>query len=523
MPRRSTRRSTSPVPDDNDGSGASESEPSRRVSSRATKFAKSMKEPKNSIDDILPPNTPDSSSKAKSRGGGRASKKRRTSRNDSDDDSDDAEMVVESSSEEDGSDDEDEEEEVIRPSSTRTRSNRSSAGRRAAAAAFAPGSPAAARSATGTSRKLPKSPAVRHKTRRRTVRTEIPVESDYDEESGEEEASSDEEEEDGDEDDDEEEEIKIQRIIASRSETRKRWREICGKMNTSEVDNGSRWFQDAGDGNSDDDNVFEERFLVKWTNLSFLHCSWEGQDDLIAQVDNAKTYLTTFFRKSENGLLFDADERGDGEFFDPRYVQIERILEVVIDSEDDDEDEGTGTGSSSNNNKKNASTEGGENNDVVVPSPIEEYGIVLDKDDPNFEDGTGRQFLVKWDNAAYSDCTYEFERDLILNDVEYEEHLASFLRRSKKPTKAEMTEQFSRQEEQRRRLYKIFGDKAKGSGEEKDEKIKEYQQKLQDHVFVNGGQVRDYQAEGISWMISNYINKRSSILADEVSNLMTYI
>ena len=279
------------------------------------------------------------------------------------------------------------------------------------------------------------------------------------------------------------------------------------------VAGGSRMLAMAA---ADDENVFEERFLVKWTNLSFLHCSWEGQDDLIAQVDNAKTYLTTFFRKSENGLLFDADERGDGEFFDPRYVQIERILEVVIDSEDEDEDEDDDKGS---NNNKNASTEGAENNGVAL-SPIEKYGIVLDKDDPSFEEGTGRQFLVKWDNAPYSDCTYEFERDLILNDVEYEEHLASFLRRSKKPTKAEMTQLFSRQEEQRRRLYKIFGEKAKGSQEEKDEKIKEYQQKLQDHVFANGGQVRDYQAEGISWMISNYINKRSSILADEVSSLM---
>ena len=78
-----------------------------------------------------------------------------------------------------------------------------------------------------------------------------------------------------------------------------------------------------------------------------------------------------------------------------------------------------------------------------------------------------------------------------------------------------MTKLFKHQEDQRRRLYKIFGEKGvKGSQEDK---IAEYQKKIEAHVFANGGQVRDYQAEGISWMISNFINNRSSILADEVS------
>ena len=58
----------------------------------------------------------------------------------------------------------------------------------------------------------------------------------------------------------------------------------------------------------------------------------------MAQVDNAKTYLTTFFRRAENGLLFDADERGDGEYYDPGYVQIERVLEILDPEEDQDED-----------------------------------------------------------------------------------------------------------------------------------------------------------------------------------------
>lgn len=39
---------------------------------------------------------------------------------------------------------------------------------------------------------------------------------------------------------------------------------------------------------------------------------------------------------------------------------------------------------------------------------------------------------------------------------------------------------------------------------------------LEAHVFKNGGQLRDYQAEGVAWMMANYINQRPSILADEM-------
>ena len=69
---------------------------------------------------------------------------------------------------------------------------------------------------------------------------------------------------------------------------------------------------------------------------------------------------------------------------------------------------------------------------ITLTETMVEHGIVLDRSDPRYEDGTGRQFLIKWGNTPYSDCSYEFERDLILNDVEYESHLEAFLQRSNK-------------------------------------------------------------------------------------------
>lgn len=297
------------------------------------------------------------------------------------------------------------------------------------------------------------------------------------------------------EEDENEEPIKIQRIIAARTETRAKWREICSAMNTSEIENGSRWFQETNQ--SDQDNVFEERFLVKWSHYSYLHCSWETQDDLLDQIDGAKSYFSIFFRKSVNGVLFSPDERNDGDYFDPAFTQIDRILEVQVP-------EGL---------KKAAAEWGNEETNS-------DFGIILDRNNKKFEDGTGRQFLIKWGNTPYSESTYEFERDLILNDIEYKEPLNAFLTRSKKPSKEELRNALKKGDEELRRLYKTFSDRIQIDETKKEALIQEFQQKLQEHVYKNGGQIRDYQAEGIAWMTANYVNSRSSILADEVSSLI---
>lgn len=142
--------------------------------------------------------------------------------------------------------------------------------------------------------------------------------------------------------------------------------------------------------------------------------------------------------------------------------------------------------------------------------------IILDIDHPKFDSGTGRQFYIKWVNKTYSECTYEFERDLILNDVDYKEHLALYDKRKAKPTREDMRRRSNENDVEVRKMYKIFGDKIKKSDDEREASVKEYQDALAARVFKNGGQLRDYQAEGVSWLMSNHLNKRSSILADEM-------
>ncbi|GKZ01523.1 hypothetical protein MPSEU_001102900 [Mayamaea pseudoterrestris] len=300
-----------------------------------------------------------------------------------------------------------------------------------------------------------------------------------------------------DDDDDEMEEdgepLRVHRILAVRTETLATWRAICAKIQTSEIDTGSRWHQEV-DPSVDMENVFEERFLVKWSDLSYLHCSWETQVDLDSYTLNkSKAQLTTFFRKMSNGVLLSADERCDGDYFDPAWTQIERILDVepldgcpalTIENED--------------------------------KATLEDYGIILDRLHKDFDQGTGRQFLVKWGNTCYDDASYEFERDLILADVDYKDEVKGFIRRRTKPKKSVTRELLRVCEKERRRLYKIFGEKSPIDAQSKEEAVEEYKLALQNLEFKNGGQLRDYQAEGVAWMLSNYINNRSCILADEM-------
>lgn len=441
--------------------GAISENNSRRTSSRANKFVSSMAEPTHSIKDLL----------LVTEIADGPSKRRGNKQRDSD----------QNSSSADESDDEEE-----KPTKKAPQAKNRGRNPRGKKNVISPDSPH-------------KTPARRHAKARQSMKGSrslfVKQQQELSDESSFLATSSDESE--GDEEEDDEEPIKIQRIIACRSEKVSKWKEMCKTMNTSEIEQGSRWFQDSENGDTENINAdfYEERFLVKWADLGFLHCSWETQNDLVEQVETAKTSLSTFFRKSENGLLFTADERCDGDYFNPGYTQIERILEVQLPEDGP------------------SMTLTAEKEDKYTP---DDFGIIMDKSDPDYEAGTGRQFLIKWCNIPYHQSTYEFERDLILNDVEYKDNLKAFLRRNKKPNKKERKRFLEKGEAEYRRTYKIFGEKVNMSEEKREAEIKKYHESLLERVYKNGGQLRDYQTEGVSFLISNFVNRRSSILADEM-------
>lgn len=329
-------------------------------------------------------------------------------------------------------------------------------------------------------------------------------------------------------DEEEEDDLKIQRILASRTETKQTWRQIGKAMNSTQVTDGSRWFQSDNDGDDDDnknnnandttndntdtapsassstDSLLEERFLVKWADTSYLHVSWETQADLIDQVPGAKKSIKTFFKKAVNGVLLSQDDRKDGDYFDPGYCQIARILQISPQP------------NASNSNSSTLPTTW----EQEMETTLETFDIIMDPKHPNYSQGTGRQFLVKWETLNFSESSWEYERDLILADVDYKPALQDYYVRSHKPTKTQMKSQAREAEHAMRKAYKLFGDKTAHDtpayAAERQEKVTEYQQQLQQHVFANGGQLRDYQAEGVAWFLANYVNLRSCIMADEM-------
>ena len=274
------------------------------------------------------------------------------------------------------------------------------------------------------------------------------------------------------ESDDDVEGIVVDKIIARRRDTIEKWKLRCRKMNTSEIENGSLWRDKSNRRQKQNQNDMEERFLVKWAYLSYLHCSWEREDVLAQQTSNGVFHMNTFKRKfGAVGCRFDADERGGGEYFDPELLRIDRILDIHAD---------------------------------------EDTCVIIDKTHPEYDRGSGCQFLIKWQNTPYSDSTYEHERDLIMMNVEYKQAKNEFLKRSKKPCSKAVKDNIAEHDRLCIRLWKSFrSSKPKnGSG------VNAYVKELEGRKFPNGGKLRDYQAEGVAWLICNYVNGRSSILAD---------
>ena len=97
--------------------------------------------------------------------------------------------------------------------------------------------------------------------------------------------------------------MKINTIVAAKAASQKEWGVVCAELN------GSRF---QGSSVVRKRRQMEERFLVKWNGLSFLHCTWETERDLVRHCEGAKGRLSTFRRKAKDGLLYTDDERLGG-------------------------------------------------------------------------------------------------------------------------------------------------------------------------------------------------------------------
>ncbi|RLN02482.1 hypothetical protein BBJ28_00014676, partial [Nothophytophthora sp. Chile5] len=273
----------------------------------------------------------------------------------------------------------------------------------------------------------------------------------------------------------------IDKILAHESHTMKEWKKMCANKNTRFLTDCSIFLPDedeetkeedketdkdktadvaaAGKGEAEDEeeDEGEERFLVKWKKLSYLHTSWQTEKDLLETDKNAKGKIQRFLEK-ELRAVYSPNVQGD-EYFNPEFRLVDRILEIHDRPQDD-----------------------------FAPD-----------DESTLEGEKKRQyFLVKWKALSYDDITWERETD-VGDDAAvqlYNERIIRAAKRFKKIALAKHTPSHT----SKRKLH------FRGYTAESPPPYKETQ----------SFQLRDYQLTGVNWMLFNWYQKRNSMLADEM-------
>jgi superfamily II DNA or RNA helicase len=282
--------------------------------------------------------------------------------------------------------------------------------------------------------------------------------------------------EEGDGEDSEEFQYRIEHILGSKKLTAEEWRNLCEKMTTREITRGSVLQQPPEEYFSTSPELVE-KFLIKWAHCSYLHVSWETRSDLESLVGStARTHLNRYFLSQVRGVSTFFDDLRPDEYFPPTVLNIDRVL----DADDDTIDIQTVDWENAilpRNPYLPTSSDS--------PCPVEEN----DDDSVTYLHSEKCFLTVKWENLPYCDCTFEDINDLRRMSVEYESCLRDYYRREQLPP-------------------------AKNSRRVIKRKIDP--EVMQTPPSFKVGELRDYQWDGVRWMLYNWSNKRNSILADEM-------
>jgi SNF2 family DNA or RNA helicase len=344
-------------------------------------------------------------------------------------------------------------------------------------------------------------------------------------------------------------EYRIQFILGKKSMPQSEWRDMNQHYTTMEVTKGSVW-QQPDEEYYDNSPESLEKFLIKWMHASFLHVSWETEKDLLDNVGpTAKQHIKKFrMRELEGRELF--EDLSKGEFVPPSFYQIERILDVddpevdmykvdwqtamlpeandkkniaalarvnVISNqevqdgttlvpeereekqeEEEEEDVQPVRRSTRRTSKRSMVLEDDEDEDEVSKIPTKTFGKsgrCKKQKLCQYLHGNNCWVTVKWEGLPYSDVSFECINDLIIRGVEFESQLRAFYRREQRC--------LSEPPMQKKGPRKLILDQTIiGSNSTPP--------------TFPGGTLRDYQWEGVRWMLFNLVQGRNCILADEM-------
>lgn len=225
-----------------------------------------------------------------------------------------------------------------------------------------------------------------------------------------------------------------------------------------------------GDPNKDGDGEKKEKevqFLIKWKNKSYIHNTWESEKSLACMNVRGMKKIENFLKKEDDIRVWKLSASPeDIEYYDCQeemayqlrqlYLNVERIISHR---------EGRGT--------EGSRTEG---------SGTEGSGTETETCHP--------EYLCKWEGLPYSDCTFE-EGSLI--HKKFQSKIDEYhVRQKSQKTPSKLT-----------RVLKV--------------RPKFVPLKCQPEYVGNEDLVlRDYQLDGLNWLVHSWCRENSVILADEM-------
>ncbi|XP_053672247.1 chromodomain-helicase-DNA-binding protein 1 [Anopheles nili] len=196
----------------------------------------------------------------------------------------------------------------------------------------------------------------------------------------------------------------------------------------------------------------EEQFLIKWTGWSYLHCTWESEETLKEQKVKGMKKLENYIKR-EQSLEYWRKHQAGPEDID--YYECQQELQQDL---------------------------------LKSYYFVERIIAQVEKTD---EGGTGLDYLCKWESLPYSDSTWE---DASLIRRKWQKKIVEFHEREESrrtPSKHCKAIRY-------RPNFKHLKTQPEYLGEER------------------GLKLRDYQMDGLNWLILTWCKENSVILADEM-------
>lgn len=245
----------------------------------------------------------------------------------------------------------------------------------------------------------------------------------------------------------------------------------------------------------------EEMYYIKWKGMSYLHASWERREDIEVVDLSAKQKIKRFLQsplpanilgipKDQRSLSTEEngdDENGSSnieeeevEYFNPELVEVQRIISC----------DSTNPSHAKAKTPSELIKQKGKKRKVNSSDTLSE----LDDEESNV------RYLVKWRGLPYDECTWERWEEL--KPWYQEVWLFWYLQR---PHRTVRNMQAHPEIKEYKKLDEspVFGES--------------HVIPLEEDMEPTGGlQLRDYQLEGVNWLLWNWWHRRPCILADEM-------